>query len=481
MNITSHSRRVKKRLQTLKRHTPVASKPSDTKPKTKTVQTPKVPKDTVTLSVQNSEGVFDVVGDLVDKGGDIVSNGVGAASDVVDRGRDVIGSAVDRGRDIAGDATDRASDWLGQAREGADSIFTGAKDLVRNVFRGGYRRRSSRLAEGREEGATVAVIDSFGEADESTTHGEQVESILQDFSGLKDEDIQRYKSGGGGNINNVVNADAEDIPDVLDDYVENRITGLLDGSSDAIEDILSDENSEIRTINQSLGAPEIRIASDLYRELNDDSDFRDRFLESSELPDSASEKQVVQALVDQVAESRMGSQAIKDSEERYDQLTSDANDHGITTVVSAGNYGRFADTVRDLGVETDEEFYRDVLVNEHVISVGATNDQGTTSLDDDTPTAFTSPHADADLSANGQDQSTFVDGRLQSGNGTSFSAPQVAAAAAVLADQYPDLTPDDIKEILVSTAINPGLDESEVGAGILQADAALERAEQLAA
>lgn len=373
---------------------------------------------------------------------------------------------------------------FGSAAEGTDEseglldkvggVVGGAKDFI---F--GGDDKSNTLAEDRDKDATVAVIDYFADEGEEAKHGDKVESIIQDNSDLKDEDIQRYQASGGGNINDVVDADTDELGDALDGYIEDRVTGLIDGSSEAYEDILSQDDSKIRTVNQSLGAPEIRIAQDLHRKLEDDEAFKERFLEYAGLDSGASDKELLQALVGEVSDSRRNNEAIAESQERYDALTKEAKERGITTVVSAGNYGRFADLLEKEGVKADDEFYNDVLVNDNVIAVGATDSQGTSRVSDDEAAELTTPRAGTDLSANGVDVETTVDGVTSSGSGTSFAAPQVAAAAARLAEAHPEFSPAMIEQILERSANNPDLDSSEVGAGVLQVDNALKLADKV--
>jgi hypothetical protein len=372
-----------------------------------------------------------------------------------------------------------------------DDLVDGARDRVVDVVGGvvgflddlinGRHRNDDRLAEDREENATVAVIDYFGEDGEDPEHGDLVESILMDHSGLTEEQIQRYRAGGVPGISELAEASPEEFGQALDDYVEGWSTGLLDASSDAIEDILSDENTSIRTINQSLGAPEIRIAGEIANRLKSDPAFRERFLDYAGLDSEASEREVMQALVDEVSDSRRSNETIAESKERYDSLVREAYDRGITTIDSSGNYGRFARELEELGVETDDEFHTDLLNNPLVLSVGGTDSNGTAALEDDEVSGFTSPNAGADIAAQGSEVTTVIDGQEHSGGGTSFSAPQVAAAAAVLAERYPELSAAQIRSILLRTAENPGLDSDLVGAGIVQQEEALELAEQLAA
>lgn len=335
------------------------------------------------------------------------------------------------------------------------------------------RLTGSPLAENRDRNATVAVIDYFDNADRETTHGERVESILRERAGLGEEDVQRYQAGSGTSMRRLRNASSENIERELGRYVEGRVTGLLDGSSRALEDILEQPEGNIRTVNQSLGVPEIRIARDLHRSLGEDDNFRRRYLEHAGLPSNASQREVLQALVDDVADAREQSSSITRSQARYDRLTGEAESRGITMTVSSGNYGAFARTLRREGVEVDAEFYRDPLVNSNVIGVGATDDRNTGATKDDRTAALNTPDAGATIAAPGVGVRTRVDGRVQAGNGTSYAAPQVAAAAERLRREFPQLTPRQIAGILTATADSGNFSAKDVGAGDLRPELAL--------
>jgi serine protease AprX len=59
--------------------------------------------------------------------------------------------------------------------------------------------------------------------------------------------------------------------------------------------------------------------------------------------------------------------------------------------------------------------------------------------------------------------------------GTSGACPQVAGLAALLISRDPDLTPDDIREVVRSTARRlPGKPQNCVGAGIIDCAGAIQ-------
>jgi serine protease AprX len=160
---------------------------------------------------------------------------------------------------------------------------------------------------------------------------------------------------------------------------------------------------------------------------------------------------------------------------------------GITVVASAGNGGPGAGTI---GVPGNDPF---------VITVGAFDDGGTTSIADDRvpdwtsrgPTAFDNVNK-PDLAASGRkivslrsvgsllDLSLLdrvVNTKYFRLSGTSMSTPAVSGVVALMLVANPNLTPNQIKAILAHTA-RPvaGAPATAVGAGMVDAAAAVQLA-----
>jgi serine protease AprX len=157
--------------------------------------------------------------------------------------------------------------------------------------------------------------------------------------------------------------------------------------------------------------------------------------------------------------------------------------NGLVVVVSAGNRGNGA-----IYAPANDPF---------VITVGATDDQGTPSLSDDSVASFSAygTTSDAvqkpDLVAPG----TNIIARLVNTNmglagahpanlvgnfyfrmsGTSMAAPIVSGAAALLLHDEPNLTPDQVKYRLMATANKTwaGYNVATAGAGYLDVYAAV--------
>ena len=159
---------------------------------------------------------------------------------------------------------------------------------------------------------------------------------------------------------------------------------------------------------------------------------------------------------------------------------------GLVVVVSAGNNGNATESL------TDPAF------DPYVLAVGASDDLGTETAEDDVVTEFSnrgSVERTPDLVAPGRSiqslrnpgsyiDETFPSGRVATadgseprffrGSGTSQSAAFVSGVAALLLQQRPDLTPDQVKALLTSTTDRiDGTDRRLQGAGVIDARSAV--------
>lgn len=145
---------------------------------------------------------------------------------------------------------------------------------------------------------------------------------------------------------------------------------------------------------------------------------------------------------------------------------------GVVVVVSAGNDGPGVSTIDNPGSA------------ENVITVGAINDSGTINISDDTVASFSSrgPSAfgrlDPDIVAPGVNiNSTWINNSYNVLSGTSMATPFVSGAAALLLEYYKNLgvnlTPMQVRSILISSSSNVSGKIFERGVGILNIQNAL--------
>lgn len=356
-----------------------------------------------------------------------------------------------------------------EARESGagDGRIRDLVDSFKDAFHVGTKR-----AENKDKDATVAVFDDFSDADKDgvSTHGEQVEGVIQQEGGLGDKDIQRYQINSGGSKDDLANRLADDDDDALNGYVEDRYTSMLDNTSDAMEEILNDDDSKVRTVNQSQSVAEGRIVRDLWDEAKAKPEFRSDLARHLGLDEKASDKELAQALADGVGDVVTHSDDIEKSKERFDKVSERASAAGITHVVTSGNLGSFASEMENLGVEVDSQFYDSAFLNRHTLVVGAVNDNGKTPTGAD----FNSPNANADISAPGVNVDiTTQDGQHETNSGTSFAAPAVAALVARVKAENPDLSNREIELLLRRTADDVNGRYSEVGSGNISPEQAL--------
>lgn len=155
---------------------------------------------------------------------------------------------------------------------------------------------------------------------------------------------------------------------------------------------------------------------------------------------------------------------------------------GIVVCIAAGNEGPMAKTISSPGIDP------------LVITVGATDDKNTVSVNDDAIAPFSSrgPTRDGltkpDVVSPGVNiislrspgstldkinKDLKVGDYYMSLSGTSMATPICAGAAALLLSKKPALTPDDVKNILMSTSHNITSNRNPQGAGLIDILAAI--------
>lgn len=141
-----------------------------------------------------------------------------------------------------------------------------------------------------------------------------------------------------------------------------------------------------------------------------------------------------------------------------------AIDAGIVVVAAAGNSGPSQGTILSPGI------------NKNVITIGAVDDKRTVDTSDDTIAPFSSrgPTLDGiqkpDLVAPGVSINSLSNTKLDSYvplSGTSMATPLVSGSIALLFNEYPNLTPLQVKTMLMNSCIDLKDTAAHQGAGLL--------------
>lgn len=133
-------------------------------------------------------------------------------------------------------------------------------------------------------------------------------------------------------------------------------------------------------------------------------------------------------------------QILPDVAEMYDEVFRTLDEMGVTVVLSAGN-------------ETILTVLDPMKRSGYPIVVSAVDRNGDLAIFDPISLNGTNWGDRTDISAPGVDIYNAIPGGYDYMSGTSMSCPQVAGGAALLISQHPDLTPQEVKEVLVTTAV----------------------------
>ncbi len=144
------------------------------------------------------------------------------------------------------------------------------------------------------------------------------------------------------------------------------------------------------------------------------------------------------------------------------RATSIAWSKGLVICAAAGNSGPGPMTIDTPGI------------NPRIITVGNVDDHQTTDFQDDNlnrnssrgPTLDNIPKPNL-LAPGTNITSTWINGNYRSLSGTSMATPMVTGAVALMNQKWPDLKPDQIKQMIQSNAHDLGLGINLQGAGVL--------------
>ncbi len=304
----------------------------------------------------------------------------------------------------------------------------------------------------------VAFVEVLEPGQSSSTHANQVVDVFNQHTDLinPDQDVI--------GINPNLNGDTSTLSGVVDELS----THALDEMTDSIEGLLDDENPP-EVINGSLAFSKVTVYNKVLKMVRDG----DPRVEAAFGSGAVSEQQVIDFVDNQFETSGRFNTSLQ----RYQDVTERAADAGSVVVVAAGNDQREYTGSQSLPAGSAYNF---LALSDHVISVAASDDQGTASEADDTIGGFSSEGTgefNPTVAASG------VGIRFSSGqteDGTSFSAPLVASTISELLAMDSSLSFDEVRSILQQSAFNTSASTQAEGAGIHDQQATLDLARNLA-
>lgn len=259
-------------------------------------------------------------------------------------------------------------------------------------------------------------------------------------------------------------------------FLANSVSDALNNVSSQIEGLSADPNNRIRVLNMSFSSSTLANTQGFINEYNGNPTFQAQTRAAAGIPDNASPAEQTQAIYNYIQNTLATNPESNQAMARYQQATKTAAERGISIVVAAGNNQEQVQGSINQGFSLPDDLaYNYFAKSDHVISVAAIDDK-------DSP-GFSGDDQIAPFSARGNNRfhaTLSADGvNIQGRNGTSFAAPQVSGTIAAMLRANPNLTYQQINQILRLTAKdNPNISAREEGAGLLQADAAISLAAQ---
>ncbi len=263
----------------------------------------------------------------------------------------------------------------------------------------------------------------------------------------------------------------------------NSAATVLSQQTTAVQDIVA--HSAARVVNMSYGTS-LTLFYDLAAEVMDKVPaLKQAVLGSAAISAGAGRTNPLSPeLVTLTNDAILSSAAVQQAFDLYVGATKTAADSGKVLVVAAGNSQRTMDEARRAGLALpDWAGFNMFAASDYVISVGASSTHGTPAqVTDDTLTDFSSQGSaqfHPTLATQGTQvpvsYATYIAWLAQPSSnasgqgisGTSFSAPIVSGAVALMLQQNPGLTFAQVKTELQSAAVDTSAPLTAEGAGML--------------
>lgn len=335
---------------------------------------------------------------------------------------------------------------------------------------------------GRDAGSTV-IVEVGGPTDE---HAQSVQDVFETHNPNGQNEVVELTSDSESqssktqDIKTQTAAD-EGEPAPVKDKAE--LDALIDaGATDAynafgkkVDEIVKDGDASV--INASLGYSRNDVYVDTLSALQGNPELaKEMGLSPDDIKNLKTDQDGTLLLDEKVGKAVAGyvdgrldaeGSAYQKAKAEYQTITKNAADHGVTVVVAAGNEHELNSVFDRNKPGGDTNF---LAQSDSVISVGATDNNRTKFISDDTIADFSS-WGDGEFNPTVATNGVNVKTENGTVDGTSFAAPKVAAIIARLQKENPDLSFEQIKALLQNSAFDSKAPELAEGAGIFNPNA----------
>jgi hypothetical protein len=367
--------------------------------------------------------------------------------------------------------------WTGEAYSAVDG------------FRG--RLQKAGIDPDKLNGIGIGVLD-FHENEGDNSHGKQVSGVIGD---------QKYGLSHGATLVAFEKSSEKDkaVTDLADNPSDSNLgelisamaSGSVNKMCQSLQAVVADGRAkDIRVLNVSLGMNNVVMAQQLFDQMMANpeksrpwleklagKEFADKWIASAvnqrESPETkALDKVLYESLLKSVDKVLTNDPKFKDAMSKYQQVTKQAADGGLTIVVAVSNAQQ---SLEPFGVQTPAGAgYNYFAQSDHVIAVGACDLNATPARNSDDYVAGFSSHGTARYHPTVVAHGSCVSSRWEGIEGTSFATPLVSATIGLMLAQNSSMSFSQIKDVLTQNSSRlRGQGVEAQGAGELNVDQAI--------
>ena len=232
------------------------------------------------------------------------------------------------------------------------------------------------MAEKVERQPKLALLDDFDGDPAGFPHGQAVESILLSHSELTDADVQRYQNEAPeADLVELMNDKGLDFHTAYRTAISRNVAHFYLQTTLNLREIMA-KQPDIKVISQAQGETPGRLLETLFNQLQSNQNLRAHATHSLGLAQDAPLREICQSLLNSADQVLADNEICQKSRDEYTKTTKALYDKGVTYLVTAGNHGDIGQALSSIGAQPGPASFRNILVNDYVTVVGATDSKG---------------------------------------------------------------------------------------------------------